>query len=85
MDNRITFAILTLLFNSYGIISFLQGNTKKGLFTILSAFITFGILGLVNSIKGILVAIKIFQMTDEEFAAANKADLEDTIVLFYKD
>lgn len=85
MDNRITYAILTLLFNQIGIHSFLEGNAKKGVFTILSAFITFGILGIVNAVKGILLAIKIFQMTDEEFAAANKADLQDAIILFYKD
>lgn len=85
MDNRITYAVLTLLFNQLGVPSFLAGNSKKGLFTILSAIITFGIVGLINAIKGIILAIKIFKMTDEEFAAANKADLTDAIVFFYKD
>ena len=85
MDNKIVYAALVFLFNCYGITSFLQGNTKKGLFTILSHFITCGIVGFINAIKGILMAIKIFQLSDEEFAAADKASFEDTIVLFYKD
>ena len=84
MDNRTTYALLVLLFNSYGITSFLKGNTKKALFTILSAVITFGVVGFINSIKGILLAIKIFKMTDEEFASA-KDTLEDAIVLLYKE
>ena len=84
MDDRMTYAILTLLFNGLGIHSFLKGNAKKGLFTILSSIITLGIIGFINAIKGILLAIKIFQMTDEQFAA-EKDTLEDTIVLLYKD
>ena len=84
MDNRTTYALLVLLFNSYGVTSFLKGNTKKAIFTILSAIITCGVVGFINSIKGILLAIKIFQMTDEDFAN-QKDSLEDAIVLFYKD
>ena len=85
MDNRIAFAVLTLLGNAIGLPSFLQGNTKKGIMTILSAIITLSVVGIINGIKGIFAAIKIFKMTDEEFAAANKADLEDAIVFFCKD
>ena len=84
MDNRTTYAILVLFFNAIGITSFLKGNTQKGLFTILSHVITCGIVGFINAIKGIILAIKIFQMSDEEFAAADKDKLEDVIVLFYK-
>ena len=83
--NKSTYAILVFLLNGYGITSFLNGNTKKGLFTILSNFITCGVVGLINSIKGIILAIKIFKMTEEDYAAADKATLEDAIVLFYKD
>ena len=85
MKDRTTYAILVLLFNQIGISSFINGNTKKGIFTILSGFITLGIVSIINAIKGIILAIKIFQMTDEEYAAADKATLEDTIVFFYKD
>ncbi|MBO7341367.1 MAG: hypothetical protein J6U87_01665 [Clostridia bacterium] len=85
MDNKLVYAILVFLFNQYGVVSLLNGKTKKCIFTILSGIITFGIVSLINWIKGILVTIKILQMSDEEFAAADKAALEDTIVLFYKD
>ena len=85
MDNKITYAILTLLLNSYGLPFFLQGKTKKGVFTIISAVITLGIVGLINAIKGIILGIKLFQMSDEEFAAADKATLTDAIVLLYKE
>ena len=84
MEDRTTYAILVLLFNAIGITSFLKGNAQKGLFTIISSIITCGIIGFINAIKGILLAIKIFQMTDEAFAAADKAAFDDTIVLFYK-
>ena len=67
--NRTTFAILTLLFNSYGVPCFIQGNTKAGILRIVLAFVTCGILGLWNSIMGIILAIEIFKMTDEEFEA----------------
>ena len=83
--NKMTYGILVLLFNAIGITSFINGNNKKGLFTIISHLITFGIVGLINAIKGILLAIKILQMTDEEYEAADKAALQDVIVLFYKD
>ena len=85
MDNKVTYGVLVLLFNALGITSFLKGNNKKGLFTILSHIITCGIVGLINAIKGIILGIKILQMSDEDFAAADKSTLEDTIVLFYKD
>lgn len=82
--NKTTYGVLVLLLNGYGMASFLNGNTNKGIFTIVSSFITLGILGFVNAIKGILMGIKILQMTDEEFETADKATFEDSIVLFYK-
>ena len=84
MDNKLVYAVLVFLFNAIGITSFMNGNTEKGIYTIISDVITFGILGIVNAIKGILLAIKIYQMSDEEFAAADKSALEDVIVLLYK-
>ena len=85
MENKTVFALLTFFFNQIGIPYFVVGNSKKGIFAIITCFITLGILGIVNAIKGIILAIKIFKMSDEEFAAANKAELTDGIVLFYKD
>lgn len=85
MNDKLTYGLLTLLLNSYGATSFMQGNTQKGIFTIVSSIITFGIIGIINAIKGLILGIKILQMSDEEFAATDKATLTDAIVLFYKD
>ena len=85
MDNKVVFAILTLLFNQIGLTGFLTGKTMKSVGAILSAAITLGVVGIINAIKGILNAIKIFQMSDEDFAAANKADLVDVLTFFWKD
>lgn len=69
MENRVTFAILTLLFNSYGIPCFLQGNTQKGIKRIIFGLISCGVIALINAIKGIILGIEILKMTDEEYAA----------------
>lgn len=83
--NKTTFGILTLLLNSYGLPSFLNGNVKKGVFTIVSGIITCGVVAVINAIKGIIMGIKILQMSDADFEAADKASFEDVIVFFYKD
>lgn len=83
--NKTTYGILTLLLNSYGLPSFLNGNAKKGVFTIVSGVITCGVVAVINAVKGIIMGIKILQMTDEAFEVADKASFEDAIVFFYKD
>ena len=83
--NKTTFGILTLLLNSYGLPSFLNGNVKKGVFTIVSGVITCGVVAVINAIKGIIMGIKILQMSDADFEAADKASFEDVIVFFCKD
>lgn len=85
MMNKTTFGILTLLLNSYGLPSFLNGNVKKGVFTIVSGVITCGVVAVINAIKGIIMGIKILQMSDADFEAADKASFEDVIVFFCKD
>lgn len=80
--NKTVFAILVLLFNNIGIASFLNGNIKKGIMTILSSWITLGIVGIINFVKGILMAIKLFQMSEEEYEAADKTSFEDVIAFF---
>ncbi len=67
--NRTTFAILTLLFNSYGVPCFIQGNAGLGVKRIILACVTCGIVGIINGIKGIILGIQLFKMTDEEFDA----------------
>ena len=82
--DKTTYGILVLLLGSYGAASFLNGNTQKGIFTIISGIITCGVVAFINAIKGIIMGIKILQMSDEEFKAADKASFEDAIVLLYK-
>lgn len=65
--NRTTFAIITLLFNALGVPCFIQGNAKSGILRIVLNFVTCGIIGFINGIMGIILAIEIFKMTDEEF------------------
>ena len=79
MDNKIAFGVLTILFNYIGVPSFMTGNTKRGILSIVFGVITLGIIGFINFVKGIIAGIKILQMTDEEFAAADKASLVNAI------
>lgn len=65
--NKTTFGILTIIFNSYGVPCFIQGNVKTGILRIVLALVTCGIVGLINFIKGIMLGIEILKMTDEEF------------------
>ena len=69
MDNRILFGIMCILFNCYGVPSFMQGQTKTGIMRIVLCVVTCGILGCVNMVMGIIMGIKILCMSDEEFAA----------------
>ena len=69
MENRIAFGILTLLFNSYGVPCFLQGDAKKGVKRIILGVVTCGIIALINAIKGIILGIEILKMSDEDYAA----------------
>ncbi|MBO5090655.1 MAG: hypothetical protein J6C27_07095 [Clostridia bacterium] len=65
--NKTVFGILTLIFNNIGVPCFLQGNVKGGILRIVLNFVTCGIIGFINFIMGIILAIEIFNMTDEEF------------------
>ena len=69
MDNRILFGIMCILFNSYGVPCFMQGETKKGILRIVYGVVSCGIIGIINVIKGIILGINVLKMTDEEFAA----------------
>lgn len=80
--NKTVYGILVLLLNEYGIASFLNGNIKKGIMTIVSGVITLGVVAVINFVKGIMMGIKILQMSEEEFAAADKASFENTIAFF---
>ncbi len=68
MDNRILYGIMTLIFNSYGVPCFMQGKVKAGVLRIVLGFVTFGIIGTINAIMGIILGIRILCMSDEQFA-----------------
>ncbi len=69
MDNRILFAIMTIIFNSYGVPCFMQGQVKTGILRIVLGVVTCGVLGIYNTIMGIIMGIEILKMSDEEYAA----------------
>lgn len=68
MDNRVLFGVMCIIFNSYGVPCFMQGEVKKGVIRIILAIVTFGIIGIINLVKGIILGIEVLKMTDEEFA-----------------
>ena len=69
MDNRVLFGVMCIIFNSYGVPCFMQGKVKAGILRIVLGMVTFGVIGIINTIKGIILGIKVLKMTDEEFAA----------------
>ena len=69
MGSKFLFAILFALTNGFGIPSFLQGRKKTGIVRLIVAFVTFGIGYFIIFILGILQAVQIMGMSDEEFAA----------------
>lgn len=75
MDNKILFGIMTIIFNGIGVPCFMQGKIGAGILRIVLSMVTFGIIGLINEIMGIIQGIKILCMSDEEYAAADKATL----------
>ncbi len=76
MNNRVLYAVLTLLFNSIGVPCFMQGKVGAGILRIVLGAISCSVIYLINFIMGIIAAIKVFKMTDDEFAAiADKTTL----------
>ena len=68
MDNRILFGIMTIIFNDIGVPCFMAKKIKAGILRIVLAYVTCGVIGIINFIKGIILGIQILKMTDEEFA-----------------
>ena len=75
MENKILFGIMTIIFNSIGVPCFMAGKTKAGILRIVLGIITFGIITFINEIMGIIKGIQILCMSDEDYAAADKASL----------
>ena len=72
MENKLVFGILTIALNGVGVPCFMQGQIKAGVLRIILAAVTFGVIGIINTVKGILLGIQILKMTDEEYEAARK-------------
>ena len=68
MDNRILFGIMCIIFNSYGVPCFMQKQIKTGILRIVLAVVTFGVIGIINVVKGIILGVQVLKMTDEEYA-----------------
>ncbi len=68
MDNKILFGIMCIIFNAYGVPCFMQGKTKAGILRIVLGVVTFGIISIINCIKGIILGIQVLKMSDEEYA-----------------
>ena len=75
MDNRVLFGVMTLIFNSIGVPCFMQGKVKAGVLRIILGIITCDVIAIINTVFGIIQGIKILCMTDEEYAAIDKAQL----------
>ena len=75
MDNKILYGVMTLIFNSVGVPCFMQGKVKEGVLRIVLGCVTFGVIACINEVMGIIQGIKILCMSDEDYAAADKATL----------
>lgn len=69
MGSKFVYAILLVFTNGFGVPSFLQGRKKTGLVRLITAFCTFGICYFINTIMGILLAIQVMGLSNEEFDA----------------
>lgn len=67
MDNKVLFGIMCIIFNSYGVPCFMQGKVGTGIWRIVLGCVTFGVIGIINVIKGIILGIQVLKMSDEEY------------------
>jgi hypothetical protein len=75
MDNKVLFGVMTIIFNSIGVPCFMQGKVGAGILRIILGVVTCDVIAIINTILGIIQGIKILSMSDEEYAAADKASL----------
>ncbi len=69
MDNKILFGVMCIIFNSYGVPCFMQNQVKTGILRIVLGMVTFGIIGIINVVKGIILGVQVLNMSDEEYEA----------------
>jgi TM2 domain-containing membrane protein YozV len=66
-EKKIAAGICGILLGAFGIHKFILGYTKEGIIMLLVTVLTFGVLGLVMSIIGIIEGIMYLTKTDDEF------------------
>lgn len=76
MDNKVLYGIMCIIFNSIGVPCFMRGDVKTGILRIVLNFVTFGVIGVINEVMGIILGIKVLCMSDEQFA-----EQKDTLVM----
>lgn len=69
MDNKILFGIMCIIFNAYGVPCFMQKQIGTGIKRIILGIVTFGVIALINEIKGIILGIQVLRMSNEEYQA----------------
>ncbi len=67
--NKIAFGIMCIAFNAIGVPCFIQKHVKTGILRIVLAFVTFGVVEIINMVKGIILGIQVLKMSDEEYKA----------------
>lgn len=80
MGNKIVFGIMCIIFNSYGVPCFMQGHVKAGILRIVLGCVTFGVIGIINVVKGIILGVQVLKMSDEEYEA-QKGNLANGVPL----
>lgn len=66
-NDRIIMAVLNFFLNPYGVPDFVKGNNKEGVKHIILTCLTFGVFAIIYGIKGIIEAIRLFKMSDDEY------------------
>ncbi len=69
MDNKILFGIMCIIFNACGVPCFMQKQVGTGIKRIILGIVTFGVIALINEIKGIILGIQVLRMSNEEYQA----------------
>ena len=75
MDNRVLYGVMSIIFNQVGVPCFMQGKVKSGVIRIVLGVVTFGVIACINFVFGLIQGIKVLKMSDEEYAACDKATL----------
>ncbi|MBE6776676.1 MAG: zinc-ribbon domain-containing protein [Ruminococcaceae bacterium] len=68
-SDRVVFGIMCIIFNSIGVPCFMRGRVSDGILRIILMCVTFGVVGVINGIKGIIWGIRILNMGEEEYQA----------------